>query len=80
VTKINVFNVAQSLLGSTIPGPALEFLAPGFSACLLINPATCPDVELTLSLPFFYWDVEHPTTLLHSVLGSAMFGALAPPP
>lgn len=77
ITSIDVFALAQNLLGSTITGiPALETLAPGASSCLLINPATCPDVPLALSDPFFYWDVEHPTTFIHSVLAQAMYDAL----
>jgi phospholipase/lecithinase/hemolysin len=77
ITSFDVFALGQNLLGSTISGiPALETLAPGSSSCLLVNPATCPDVPLTLNDPFFYWDVEHPTTLIHSVLGQAMYDAM----
>jgi phospholipase/lecithinase/hemolysin len=77
ITSIDVFALAQNLLGSTITGiPALETLAPGSSGCLLLNPASCPDVPLALGDRFFYWDVEHPTTFIHSVLGQAMYNAL----
>ena len=77
ITPIDVFALGQNLLGSTITGfPALETLSPGASSCLLVNPATCPDVPLKLTDPFFYWDVEHPTTYIHSKLGQAMYDAL----
>ena len=75
---IDVFALAQNLLGSTIGGiPALETLALGAGSCLLVNPVTCPDVPLSLNDPFFYWDVEHPTTYVHSVLGQAMYDTLS---
>ncbi len=78
VTPVDVFTIAQNLLGSTIFGfPALETLSPGASSCLLINPVSCPDVSLTLAEPYFYWDVEHPTTYVHSVLGQALFNQLS---
>lgn len=78
ITSIDVFALSQTLLSSTIGGfPALEMLAPGAGSCLLVNPVTCPDVPLTLSDRFFYWDVEHPTTYVHSVLGQAMYDVLS---
>ncbi len=78
IKSIDVFTLGQNLLGSTIAGiPALETLVPGAGSCLLVNPITCPDVPLTLSDLFFYWDVEHPTTYVHSVLGQAMYDALS---
>ncbi len=76
IISIDVFSLGQSLLGSTITAiPALETLVPGSSSCLLLNPATCPDVPLALTLPFFYWDIEHPTTYIHGILGRAMYDA-----
>jgi phospholipase/lecithinase/hemolysin len=78
ITSINVFALAQGVMGSTITAfPALETLVPNSSACLVLNPASCPDVPLTLTQPFFYWDAEHPTTYIHSILGTAMFDALS---
>jgi phospholipase/lecithinase/hemolysin len=77
ITSIDVFTLGQSLLGSTITAiPALETLVPNSSSCLLLNPATCPDVPLALTHPFFYWDLEHPTTYIHGILGRAMYDAL----
>lgn len=77
ITPIDVFSLEQGTVAFTITDvPALEYLVRGSSSCLLLNPATCPDVEFGLALPFFYWDVEHPTTLIHSILGAAMYESL----
>lgn len=77
ITSIDVLSLEQDTLGSTISGyPALETRVPGSSSCLLMDPRTCPDVELQLTDPFFYWDVEHPTTYIHSILGQEMHQAL----
>ena len=82
ITSINIFTLAQNLVqkleldfGPFFTNvPALGFVA-GF--CLLSNPAFCPDlVSLELTEPFFYWDVEHPTTYVHGILGQAMYDAL----
>jgi hypothetical protein len=59
--------------------PALDFLFPpgpplpaGFfmSTCLFVDPATCAAVP-TFNVPvtFVFWDVVHPTTVVHGVLG-----------
>lgn len=78
IIAIDVFALAQNLLGSTIGGiPALETLEPGAGSCLLLNPLTCTDVPLVLNDPFFYWDVEHPTTYVHGILGGAMYDKLS---
>lgn len=77
ITSIDVFALEQSVFGSTYGSiPALRFLAPGSESCLLLNPASCPDVPLTLTEPYYYWDVEHPTTYIHGILGQAMYDAL----
>lgn len=77
ITSIDVFTLEQNVFGSTFGSvPALGLLAPGSETCLLLNPASCPDVPLTLTAPFFYWDVEHPTTYIHGILGQAMYDAL----
>lgn len=63
--------------------PALEYLAPGTGAadCLFRNPATCVNVNLTAFLPpFLFWDVMHPTTQVHGVIGNAMLNALKKQP
>jgi phospholipase/lecithinase/hemolysin len=77
LTLVDVLALEQRVRPTTINEiPALETLAPGSSSCLLLNAATCPDVELTLSLPFYYWDIEHPTTYVHGILGQALYDAL----
>jgi phospholipase/lecithinase/hemolysin len=77
ITSIDVFTLAQNVFGSTYGSvPALGALAPGSESCLLLNPASCPDVPLSLTERFFYWDVEHPTTEIHRILGQAMYDAL----
>ncbi len=56
--------------------PALALIAPDSGAvdCLFRNPMTCPDVNVTAAIPsLLFWDVLHPTTQVHGVLGRAMF-------
>jgi phospholipase/lecithinase/hemolysin len=80
ILRVDVFTMANQLLGSTIAFPSgLDFVAPGSGAstCLFVNPGACPDVTLALDPPFFFWDAEHPTTLVHSVLGQKLFEALS---
>jgi len=81
--QVNVFALGQVLVASglvlTSP-PALDYLKPGIgaSSCLFTNPATCPDVNLAAPLPpFLFWDIMHPTTQVHSVIGLAMLAATA---
>jgi cholinesterase len=56
--------------------PALDALSPGSGAstCLFVNPATCTDAPtFNVDPRFFYWDAEHPTTSVHSMLGYLMY-------
>jgi phospholipase/lecithinase/hemolysin len=80
IVRIDVFALTQALAGGIVDPPALEFLTgdPGAPFCLFTNPATCPDVssEFELVDPYIFWDAEHPTTLVHGLLGRAMFEAL----
>jgi phospholipase/lecithinase/hemolysin len=77
ITPVDVFALQLNVFGSTFGSvPALGLLSPGAESCLLRNPTSCPDVPLTLTDPFFYWDVEHPTTYIHGILGQAMYDAL----
>jgi phospholipase/lecithinase/hemolysin len=56
---------------------ALRFvpgLAPyGGHVCLFFGPVSCPQVPTTdfnnLELPFVFWDIVHPTTRVHQLLG-----------
>ncbi len=81
--QVDVYGLGESLIesGSVITElPATEFLAPGSPAkdCLFINPASCIDVPMSSYLPFFlFWDVLHPTTQVHSAIGTSMYKALA---
>jgi phospholipase/lecithinase/hemolysin len=45
------------------------------SACLFINPALCLDVPTFTVGPFLYWDIVHPTTAAHRVLGEFLYHA-----
>ncbi len=87
ITSIDVFALEQKLRIGLDPFfaniPALEVLAPNLnppaSLCLLVSPANCPNlVSLTLTeqQPFFNWDVEHPTTFVHGILGQEMYNVL----
>ena len=78
ISTVDVFALQQSVFGLTYGSvPALGLLSPGAESCLLLNPASCPDVPLALTEPFFYWDVEHPTTYVHGILGQAMYQRLS---
>jgi phospholipase/lecithinase/hemolysin len=83
--RLNLIQVDLFQLPSRLPPgmnfvvPALDFLfppgpplPPGFfmSTCLFVDPATCADVP-TFNVPgtFVFWDVVHPTTVVHRALG-----------
>lgn len=86
IVSVDVFGLGAALALSgqvSTDLPALEYLAPGTGAadCLFRNPATCVNVNLTAFLPaFLFWDVMHPTTQVHGVIGSAMLNALKKQP
>ena len=45
--------------------------------CLFINPATCTQPPNGFNaLGYVFWDVEHPTTGVHSILGATMITAV----
>lgn len=62
--------------------PALAVFAPtspGLAGCLFVNPATCTDAPSALFNSFFgflFWDVVHPTTEAHKLLGDYMYEQL----
>jgi phospholipase/lecithinase/hemolysin len=82
IVRIDVFTLTQAFAGSEgiVSAPALAVLAddPGAAFCLFTAPTTCPDVSFDPPDPglYIFWDAEHPTTLVHELLGQAMFEAL----
>ena len=82
IVELDVLKLGAALLSTGLISadiPALEYLAPGTGAldCLFRDPASCVDVAQPAFMPpFLFWDVMHPTTQVHGVLGTAMFGAL----
>ena len=82
IATVDVFALGSTLVNSGLVNadvPALAFLSPGTGAvdCLFRNPSTCVNVVQTGFLPpFLYWDVLHPTTQVHGVIGTAMYRAL----
>ena len=82
IVQLDVFALGQVLVSSGLVNsevPALAFLSPGPGAvdCLFRNPSTCVDVtQLGFVAPFLYWDVLHPTTMVHGVIGTAMYKVL----
>jgi len=82
IVSLDVFALGAALAASgqaSTDRPALEYLARGTGAadCLFRNPATCVNVNFSAFLPpFLFWDVMHPTTQIHGLIGSAMFNAL----
>jgi phospholipase/lecithinase/hemolysin len=61
--------------------PALAALfAPDFqmAACLFIAPVTCADAPtFDVGQQFLFWDIVHPTTAVHLILGNVVYDALA---
>jgi outer membrane lipase/esterase len=82
IVSLDVFALGAALAASgqaSTALPALEYLAPGTGAadCLFRNPATCVNINFSAFIaPFLFWDVMHPTTQIHGLIGSAMFNAL----
>lgn len=82
IARLDVFALGENLVNSGLVNadvPALAFLSPGTGAvdCLFRNPSTCVDVPLAdFMAPFLYWDVLHPTTQVHGIIGTAMYSAL----
>jgi phospholipase/lecithinase/hemolysin len=63
-------------LPGTFPSPPYP---PGFhiSACLFIDPVTCADAPtFNVGNAFLFWDIVHPTTAAHRVLGDYLFQLL----
>jgi phospholipase/lecithinase/hemolysin len=84
-----VFALLPSAMDRTTP--ALDFLIPpgslpppyppGFemSTCLFVDPASCVDAPtFDVGQRFLFWDIVHPTTAAHRVLGNFLYAALAP--
>lgn len=82
IVRLDVFALGQLLVSGGFvnsEAPALAFISPGTGAvdCLFRNPSTCVDVtQHGFIAPFLYWDVLHPTTQVHGVIGTAMYEAL----
>jgi phospholipase/lecithinase/hemolysin len=84
IFHVDLFSLSQNLLQDeqqfTLTPPALESLAPGIGAtmCFVVDPSSCPDVNVTaqLPLPFVFWDMMHPTTFIHKLYGDAMLERL----
>ena len=84
----DVFNYLPAGMNRTIP--ALEYLFPPgslpsppypvdfhMSACLFIDPVTCADVPtFDVGQAFLFWDIVHPTTAAHQVLGDYLYRSL----
>lgn len=86
IVPVDVFALGAAVVGTgqvSADVPALEYLAPGSGAadCLFRHPASCIDVNLSAFLPpFLFWDVMHPTTQVHGLIGNAMYRALQKQP
>lgn len=82
IVRLDVFALGERVVNGGLVNadvPALAFLSPGTGAvdCLFRNPATCVDVpQMDFLPPFLYWDVLHPTTQVHGIIGTAMYSAL----
>ena len=82
IMQTDVFALGEATVSSGLVNvnvPALALLSPGTGAvdCLFRNTSTCVNVPLSgVAAPFLYWDVLHPTTQVHGVIGRAMYEAL----
>ena len=82
IMPVNVFALGEALVNGGLVNtdvPALAFLSPNTGAvdCLFRQPSTCVDVpQAGFVAPFLYWDVLHPTTQVHGLIGTAMYSAL----
>lgn len=82
IVEVDVLKLGASLLSTGLfsaDTPALKELAENTGAedCLFRDPSSCVNVpQSAFTLPYLFWDVMHPTTQVHGVLGTAMFGAL----
>jgi phospholipase/lecithinase/hemolysin len=78
-----LFQQLLETLDSTTPAVDTLFPppAPGevpMSRCLFVDPHTCQDVAtFNVSRQFLFWDAEHPTTTVHSILAQNLYSALA---
>jgi phospholipase/lecithinase/hemolysin len=66
-------------LDALLPPPFPPPFPPGFvmSSCLFVDPALCADVPtFDVGQQFVFWDIVHPTTAAHRVLGDFMYQAL----
>lgn len=73
-----LFERAMLRLESKIPALAGLGYA-GAEVCLFIGPSVCPDVSTDLfksDLGYMFWDVVHPTTEAHQMLGEYLYEQL----
>jgi phospholipase/lecithinase/hemolysin len=61
--------------------PALAALvSPAAAVCLFVDPSSCPNAPAAafnnLTLPYVFWDAEHPTTGVHFALAQHLFARL----
>jgi phospholipase/lecithinase/hemolysin len=72
------FEPTTPALALLVPDPG-PFGVPTYS-CLFVLPAACQDANFDvigqLGLPFAFWDIVHPTTDAHRVLGQFLYHAL----
>jgi phospholipase/lecithinase/hemolysin len=80
IVRVDVYTLTSDLKAAGMqPAPALGSISPGTAAvtCLFINPATCPDVDLSAATTgFLFWDALHPTTEIHQLVAKAMYDQL----
>ncbi len=77
LVPVDVATVVAGLPPTNMVVPAMEAIVTDWalpfpvSACLFVDPATCPNVPtFDVGNSFFFWDAVHPTTSLHQGLGS----------
>ncbi len=89
ITLVDIYTLSRNLSTAITPPPGSQHIlisppalaiigGAGAVDCLFRDPTKCPDVNITsnLSEAYYFWDVLHPTTLIHDYFGQAMFDKL----
>jgi phospholipase/lecithinase/hemolysin len=73
-----LFEYAMVRLEPAVPA-LIGLRYPQAAVCLFTNPALCPDVPSELfnsNLGYVFWDIVHPTTEAHRMLGDYLYEQL----
>jgi outer membrane lipase/esterase len=76
IIEVDVYRIVNALrryFDFTTPAAKPDLAA----TCLFTDPMTCPDVHSFMVHPqYFFWDIQHPTTVGHLALGANFYARL----